>query len=264
MTSVLEQLQELQQSICDTNAPDASPEHTEKLYFLQSHGLFHIEFYGVPGEAAYTECLHVLCAADVAAQLCSITLRGPDEGANGTRNWDLTAMVEAGTEFPHLKAFFVESMSPEHHNQSIIGADYEEAGQISHLLVKMPAIESLTVPSAPDAGFFQRGTRPLSFLRVESGYDHQNFILNLGHSDCFPGLRMLDFGDFSQRYMDDYQQHCTPFNHYEQLFQSQAFTSVRGFNLRNSVLSADQLARLRRLRPKVQFYVVQTYGEYIR
>jgi hypothetical protein len=119
------------------------------------------------------------------------------------------------------------------------------------------------VPSAPDESFFQVGFRPLRFLRVDTGFAHQDFLLNLsryGLSD----LIMLDFGDYNQRYLEGYHQECVPFEHYEQLFRSPAFRGVRRLNLRNSALTHDQLAHLHSLHKDLQLYLIQAYGEYLR
>ncbi len=264
MTTVSERLQALQQSISRRNEPDQMDEDTEKLYFTESQGLFYVEFFGLPGGEAYNECLQAICEPTVAPHLRSLAFRGPDEGANGTRNWDLTEIIASGSEFPALNSLFVEPTSPEHHNQSIIGSDYEEEGQIGRLLAKTPALKSLTVPSAPDAGFFQAGTRPLLILRIDSGYDHQDFIANMSRAACFPKLRMLDFGDYSQRYMENYQKQCTPFGDYELLFKSATFTGVGRLNLRNALLSADQLRQLHELRQDLQLFAIEAHGEYVR
>lgn len=264
MTSVQEQLQRLQQSVSDRSDPEVSDEYAEKVYFVESHGLFHVDFYGSPFEESYEEFLQTLCASNIAAHLRSVSLRGPDEGANGTRNWDLTQIIQSEAVFPRLTSFFIELTAPEHHNQTIIGCDYDEDGQIARLIAKTPVLQSLTVPSAPNADFFAGQTGPLTNLRVESGYNHQNFMRNLSQSSRFPGLRLLDFGDFSQRYLENYAEQCTPFDDYRQLFQSQAFATVKKFTLRNSALAPEQLRELHALRKDLQFFTIQTHGEYVR
>jgi hypothetical protein len=121
------------------------------------------------------------------------------------------------------------------------------------------------VPSAPDETFFGIGHWPLKYLRVDSGYDTQNFILNFSRSHCFPELRTIDFGDYNQRYIEDYLVGCTPLQHFEQLFRSKAFSGVARFVLRNSILSLEQVAELHKLKKECQFMVIQTpHGEYVR
>lgn len=75
-------------------------------------------------------------------------------------------------------------------------------------------------------------------MRVEAGFDHENFILNFSRSSCFTELKKLDFGDFNEQYMDDYLGYRTPFEHYCELFQSGAFAGIQEFVLRNASLSS--------------------------
>lgn len=163
-----------------------------------------------------------------------------------------------------MTTFFVEPTAPEHHNKSIVGVDYEEDGQIGSLLSLMPLLKVLTVPSAPDNSFFERAEHPLAVLRVDSGFSHQNFVRNFSKSTCFTQMKMLDFGDYNQRYMKNYPEECTPLLDYEELFKSQAFQRMNSFHLRNSELTIEQLTELGQLRQEVSFYVIQAHGEYIR
>lgn len=264
MTLAEEQLFELQQSIGRANDPQRTDEYVQKLYVMQLQELFYVEYYGSSYGDAYFDLLQTLCVPDVARALKSLAVRGPDEGTNGTRNWDFTPLIEAQAEFSNLTTFFVEPTAPEHHNQSIIGTDYEEEGQIGSLLDQMPLLKTLTVPSAPDRSFFERPEHSLAVLRVDSGYGHQSFVRNFSRSCCFTQLRMLDFGDYNQRYMENYLEECTPLSDYEELFKSQAFQRMNRLNLRNPNLTDEQLAQLRQLRQKVSFYVIQAHGEYIR
>ena len=264
MNTALEQLSEVQQAISARNEADWDNEFCEKLLFCPVAGLLHIEFYGLPFDESFEDFTKALCAPDVANHIRSLVFRGPDEGANGTRNWDFTQLLESEVLFPHLLSVVVEPTLPEHHNHTIIASAYEEEGQIARLLTKMPRLESLTVPSAPDETFFEVGFRPLRYLRVEAGYDTQNFVLNFSQSSGFTKLRVLDFGDFNERYMEDYPAGCTPFEHYKQLFGSKAFSGVVRFLLRNSILSAEQLAELHALKKDCHFMVIQTPpGNYV-
>jgi hypothetical protein len=269
MATIVERLRDLQASISRSNEPDSDDADCEKLLFFEAaDGLLHVEFYGSPFNEAFQGSLALFGNAEVAASLCSLTFRGPDEGANGTRAWDLTPLFHAigGVTFPNLISLFIEPTAPEHHNQSILAGEdgYEEGGILGRLVAVMPRLRALTVPSAPDASFFEVGLPDLSILRVEAGYDHQEFILNLSRCSCFPRLATLDFGEFAQRYIDEYPRLCTPFEHYAKLFRSFAFSQVRGFTLRNPVFSEFQLDKLKGFRKDLQFYVIRSYGEYIR
>lgn len=224
----------------------------------------HIEFYGLTFGPFFEKFLETLCAPAVAACVGSLVFDGPDEGANGVRDWDFSPLLQREVHFPRLQTLEIVPSTPDQHNQTVVGKFYEEDGQIARLLVQAPALKHLVVPSAPNATFFQIGSRLLQTLRVESGYDTCNFIPNLSQSSNFPDLRALDFGDYSQTYMENYRDDCTPFEHYEQLFRSPAFASVRQFTLRNSILSEQQLKHLARLTDNCSFMALQCHGDHVR
>ena len=262
MQHVIARLSELQRAIAGGDFPTLLDQEVSKLYFAEIQGLLHVEYYGPhwnePGEPF--DCLiDLLCDAGAAAGIRSLTFRGPDEGANGTRNWDFTGLLASDVIFPNLTTFCVEPTQPEHHNQTILAEVYEEEGMIGRLLDRMPALESLTVPSAPDCSFFTRPRHPLRRLRVDTGYDHQDFIRNLSASSCFPHLELLDFGDYNQRYMEDYMDRCTRFEDYRELARSRGFESVRLFILRNASLSAEQWSEL----GLAAVRAIQCHGNYV-
>lgn len=267
MVSVIQQLQELQRRVNERNGEDWPIENCDRLFFAESRGLFDIEFYGDNWEESFDEFLRLLGKQEIAATVRSLSVRGPDRGANGTKNWDFTTLLKSDAVFTKLLSFYVEPTQTDHHNQSIIATNetsYEEDGMIAQLLTKMPAVESLTLPSAPDETFFAVGSKTLARLRVESGYDHKNFILNLSKSTTFPELKFLDFGDYSQTYLENYQEACTPFEHYVALFESEAFARVSYFRLRNPSLSQAKLLELKSLRKDLQFHLVRETGDYVR
>lgn len=265
MSFAFDQLVELQRRVSERNEIEDVwvDEYFDKVYFVQLHGLCHVEFYGTPFDEAFQDCITTVSRPEVAAGIRSLVFRGPDEGANGTRNWDFTSLVDAGTEFLNLNSFFVEPTAPEHHNHTIIAQDYEEDGMIARLVAKMPKLLTLTIPSAPNLLFFSLKNHPLQFLRVDSGYDHQNFILNLSKSSCFPNLRFLDFGDYTPHGPDDPVM-PTLLADYAALMQSQAFQRVGRMNLRNASLSSDQTHELVRLKPDLQLFLIQAQGHYVR
>ena len=265
MATVLEHLQDLQRRVAERNeGEEAWADEAEKVYFADIHGLFHVEFYVSPFNEAFEDCLKTLAQPGVAASLRSLAFRGPDEGANGTRNWDFTALTSTTVEFPKLKSFYVEPTEITHHNHSLIAQDYDDDGMTAALVTKMPGLQSLTLPSAPDASFFSIGSRPLITLRVDCGYDHQSFIRNLSASLSFPALRLLDFGDFNETYVDGYEQMKTPFEDYEAVITSRAFSNVRRFNLRNPGLNEDQLQRLVDLKAGLSLSVFRIENRYVR
>jgi len=264
MREALERLSDLQRRLADAAEETDLPEDLERLCVTAAAGQLHLDFYGDPFEEAFQELLAVIVTPEVSAALASLTLSGSDEGANGTRNWDLSLLGEGDALFPRLRALSIQQTQPADHNRSIIAAVYDEEGVLARILERAPALESLVTPSAPDAEFFRVGGRPLRFLSVDAGYDTQGFIRNLARSSCFPGLRCLEFGEYKETYTDDYAESCTPFPDYEELFQSEAFQPVRRFVWRNPACSTAEIGKLKALRPDLQVLVVRTSAEYVR
>ena len=223
----------------------------------------HLDFYGEPFSEAFTDLLETLSKPDVAACVQSLTLRGPDEGANGTKNWNIEPLLANDVAFPQLDSFTIQLAQPGDHNRSIVADTYDEDGVIARLVKQSPQIRHLTVPSAPNAEFFKTGIRPLQFLSVDAGYNTQEFISNLSVSDSFPELRCLEWGEYNETYMENWQTSCTPFADYDRLFRSAAFASVKRFVWRNPVCSAQQINELKGFRPDLQLLVVRYESEYV-
>ncbi len=256
-------LSQLQSSLIGCNSNDEMLDTSEKLLFCSMGEALHVEFYGLTFGSFFEKFVETLCAPDVAACVGALVFDGPDEGANGTRGWEFESLLQRAVQFPRLQTLEIVPSTPDQHNTTIVGF-YEEDGQIARFVALAPDLKHLTVPSAPDATFFQIGAHSLQTLRVESGFDTQNFIFNLSQSNNFGQLRALDFGDYSQTYMENYQDYCTPFEHYEQLFRSQAFATIRRFTLRNSILSEAQLKHLAQLKSDCAFMAIQCSGAYVR
>lgn len=248
---------QLQRDIADGADPDADPAHLERLCVTDVSGQIHVDFFGDPSGDAFQELLAALTVREVAEWLTSIGFRGPDEGANGTRNWDLTSLADADVVFPRLRSLSIEQGKPADHNRTIVARVYDEEGVLARLLVAAPMLESLVTPSAPNADFFDVPYRPLSFLSVDAGYDHQGFIGNLSRASCFPELRSLGFGEYNETYMEDYAQQVTPFTDYQGLFASPAFVPVRRFEWRNPACSAEQISQLKAMDPTRSMLVVR-------
>ena len=227
------------------------PELSERLYFAQEQGFWFVEYFG-DGDEFWREFLQLLCAPEIAQNLRWLSLRGLDEGANGTRNWDFTPLLETNAPFPQLQSLQIARTSPEAHNHSTVGASYEESGQLASLLDRMPTLIELRSPSAPSAAFSERPPHPLRVLCVDCGYDHQNFLLNLARSACFPELSRIEFCDLDPLPEED-ENCCVPFAHYEQLFQSRNLIALKSFFLRNAHLTDTELVSLAALRPEVDF-----------
>ncbi len=264
MNRALHRLAELQCQMVQNADADAPPELIERLGITEIGDQLHIDFYGDPLGETFPPVLAAIASPEVSAQVASLNLRGPDEGANGTRNWDLSPLVCGQAMFPRLREVSIEQTKPGDHNRTIVAASYDEDGVLTNLLTRAPGLISLITPSAPNADFFMTGNRPLNYLNVDAGYDHQGFIRNLACSSCFPGLKCLEFGEYDEKSMDDYAALCTPFADYQELFKSPAFASVGRFVWRNPACSNEKISGLLKLRPGIQLLVVRTSAEYIR
>lgn len=255
MQEALELLTNLQRRIViDVDLTDPF-HHYNRLLFMEIGGLLHVEFYGESYDEPFTDVLEVISHPAVAERLAVIHFDGPDEGANGTKDWDFSPLLESDIVFSKLTSFRVALYRQGDHNHSILegGTGYEENGIAARLLDRMPNLRSLTIPSAPDATFFNRPPHPLAYLAIDTGYDHQDFILNLSRAICFPGLFRFDFGDYNEWYMEEYPIGCVPFEHYLALFQSPSFASTRVFALRNAPLSDTQIQQLKAMKPRFSF-----------
>jgi hypothetical protein len=226
---------------------------------------FDVDFWGDAAGESYGELMEALGSPAVAETLRTLSIRGPDVGANGTRNWDLTALVGKGAPFPRLESVKIQQTAPSDHNKSIVAASYDEEGVLARLLSAAPNLSVLISPSAPNAEFFAPSSRPIGYLDVDAGYDTQNFIRNLARSTCFPELYSVAWGEYNETYMEDFAQQTTPIEDYRELFTSQALARVRAFEWRNPALGDDQIRELRRLRgPDFSLKVVRYSSDFVK
>lgn len=263
MPNVAEELESLRHRIADLNDAELPAAYLQSLAITQIGDVFHLDFYGDCFEEGYEDLLNTLANPEIAARVRSLILRGPDEGANGTKNWDIEPLLATKASFPELETFAIQLNRPADHNRSVVAADHEEHGVLARLLTKAPRLQELTVPSAPNSSFFETGHRPLRFLSVDAGYDTQNFISHLAGSTCFPELRTLEWGEYHENYMDDYLTRCTSLDDYRELFQSEAFGSVTRFVWRNPVCTEEEIRELKALKPDMQLLVVRCSNEYV-
>jgi hypothetical protein len=252
MSNAIQTLQELQARMHHEGFHEGWPELTERLFFTQAHGFWFVEYFGNRNEF-FGELLKVLIHPDIAGTLRWLSLRGLDEGANGTKPWDFTPFLETEVYFPCLQSLQITRTPPENHNHNIVGVSYEEEGQLGSLLDRMPALIELFTPSAPDVTFCKRPSHPLRLLYMDCGYNHQNFIENLAQSTCFPELKIFDFSDYCQFYMTDWKENTVPFDQYKKLFQSQTLPALHTFFLRNSHMTEVEVSMLQVLAPKINF-----------
>mgnify|MGYP003437515587 FL=1 len=280
---MIEQIIELQNKIYkyETTGVDTGEEkeyfidYAPKIEFAKIGDLYSLSFYGngydddpntkakefdYETNFAFCSFLEFISEQQNAEKILSLNFGGPDEGANGTKSWVFERIINSKVLFSNLKTFNVQFTDLGDHNQSIIDCDFsmEESGAIAKLISKMPQLESLSIPSAPDKSFFEIGQHPLSFLKVQAGYNHQNFIENLSESENFHQLSALDYSEVINIF-DKSAEDYTNFESFKKLFQSKAFSTVGHFKLRNSILTEKQLFDLQKLN-KVQFLNIMTKG----
>lgn len=253
-------------------------DYSPKIFFSQVGDFFETIFFGdgydddpntkideidYSTNFAFCRFLEFISNQGIADKLISIKFSGPDEGANGTKSWNFNRLVNSDVVFPNLKSFMVQLTNLGDHNQSIIDGDcLDENGIIARLMLKMPNLERLVLPSAPDKSFFQIGKHPLKSLTIQAGYSNQNFIENLANSENFFQLSALDYTEVIDVYdipVEDY----TSFENYKKLFQSKGFSTIKHFKLRGSILETEQLFELQKLN-NVQFLnIVAKGGRYV-
>jgi hypothetical protein len=212
----------------------------------------------------YCAFLEFLKDREIANKISKLKFYGPDAGANGTRSWDFSRLIDSAVTFPILIDFEVALTDPGDHNISIIElqSNYEESGVIAKLFAKMPQVISLRVPSAPDKSFFEVENHSLRNLVVQAGYDHQNFIDNLANSGNLTELMSLDFTEKYDPY-NEFPEEFTSFESYKRLFQSAVFDNDFHFILRNSKLTKEQLFELQKTRPIQFMHINANAGCYV-
>lgn len=230
-------------------------------------GGLHVEFHGELWDDPFAWTLACLAEQPVANAISSLRFSGPDTGANGTREWEFTPLLDSAVTFGQLRSLAISPTEPQHHNISLVqkaGTIMEEAGEIARFVAKAPYLSELILPNAPDASVFQVDLPHLELLHIGAGCDTQGFVDNLAASSNLPRLRTLDFSEstelqhtWSHQRQDDA---VTSFASYEKLFASPAFDSLRVLRLRNTCLSLAQLQALQQIRPNLQFMVIQATG----
>lgn len=236
--------------------------YEETLMFCQKNDFVHLYFFGMPNEESFDEVLKLL-TTDIAEKVKSLEFDSPDEGANGTNNFDFSILAESDRQFPNLQKFAVKLTEPEDHNRTIIAQSYDEQGIIAKLIKKMPRLLSLQIPSAPDEDFFDLNSHSLEYLKLQVGYDTQNFIHNLSNSMCFPNLRNFDFTDFQETYSEGWQDSCTPLEDFKKFFSSPAFSPVKEMILRNVTYTSEQIKELKTFTKGTSFKFVRTESDYV-
>ena len=232
---------------------------------------WHVEYFGETWGEAFEETLACLGRQEVADCITSLSFSGIDSGANGTREWTFTPLLDSPVTFPRLRSLFIKPTQPEDHNQSLVctrDAILEEGGDIARWVRKTPHLSELTVPNAPNADFFAVPLPQLNSLSIGAQFDTQAFIRNLAAAASMPSLTLLDFSESMEQQMA-WPDARTPggitaFEDYEALLESPLGAQLRVLRLRNTCLDLAQLQHLQALRSGLQFMVIQsTIGGYV-
>ncbi|AOI75412.1 MULTISPECIES: hypothetical protein [Burkholderia] len=224
----------------------------------------HVRYFGEAWGEPLDWTLACLAEPEVASLVTDLVFSGPDEGANGTREWDFGPLLDSDAHFPILRSLYVRPTEPADHNLSMIvrrDRIMQEGGEIARFVAKAPFLAELTVPNAPDARFFDVPLPYLSRLRIGGCYDTQQFIDRLAGSDNLPSLGRLDFSESTElhsAWKHERGAGCiTPFDAYERLLKSRTGQRLHALYLRNTCLDLDALEALQALHPALQLMVIQ-------
>ncbi len=279
MTSILSPLLDLQARIHQFQAetldmdPTIDNEYLAKVEFSLSDGLLDVRFHGdsydefpqQPADITDDEANFPLAAfltwlslPEHAQRIRSLRFSAPDEGANGIKAWDFSRLLATDVAFPALRHFEVGLTDGGDHNTSIISSQqdfYSEAGTIAALLIRMPALAALILPSAPNRNFTEGPRHGLSRLRIQCGMSHEGFIGNLAASSRFCELATLDYtenpGSAMMDGAEDYERGAS-FEDFQALVDSPAGRRLSRLILRGTCLTATELQALADLNPALQ------------
>src|SRR5258708_23392871 len=110
----------------------------------------------------FEELLRILCQPDIAQRIRTLKFSALTTlGANGTRDWDFTDLVESDVIFPNLLSLAIETYDFIGSSRPIISSrigqfKYAEKGTLAKWLTKAPNLKFLSSPSALDEAFFKR------------------------------------------------------------------------------------------------------------
>ena len=284
---MIEQLIKIQEEIYSYETKDSETgekreyfiDYASKIEFSKIGNFFSLSFYGngydddpsikatefeYETNFAFCRFLDFISEQQNADKIISLSFGGHDEGANGTKSWIFDRLLNSNVTFPNLKALTIQFTDLGDHNQSIIDCYFsmEENGVVAKLVSKMPSLENLTIPSAPNKTFFEIGNHPLTSLKVQAGYEHQNFIENLSESNNFRQLTTLDYTEVIDVF-DKPDEEYTTFESFKKLFESKAFSSIKHFKLRGSILKNDELFELQKLNDVQFLNIVAKGGRYV-
>lgn len=250
-------LEGLRRELQEENARCIDPDIGPRLDYAKWGDGFRVWAFGI--DVPFT----ALARDPVARELVSLTIDSPDLGANGTCNWDLTEFADSDVVYPMLRHLRIARNAPDRHNRCIIARTYDEDGVLGRIAKKAPQLESLETPSAPSANFFEAELKSLMHLRVDAGFDTNNFIRMLAQASFPPKLCGLEWGDYAERYMEDWRSKTTPFADMAALVGCEGFGQIKAFSLRNTAYANDELKQLKALRPGLSIRVVTSAHAYV-
>jgi hypothetical protein len=251
------EIQDLEESV----APEwlagrqLEPDYCSRLSVADLGGGLVVDYRGSEYDG-WGEFLDLLGRPGIAPHIVQLRISGPDEGANGLKEWDFAPLIEAGPDFSRLRAFQVAISDPGDHNQACITDD-----QLPALIARMPALRTLELPQAPEPGFFALDLPQLRRIRTGGDWRTRGFIGHLAEATRLIALGFIDFTDSSAPFMSlkpapTPEWASTPFADYARLFRSPVLERARGIRLRNAKLTEAEYRALAAIRPKCQFSVV--------
>lgn len=254
----------------EVEAAPATLDASHQLMFAPIGQRWHVHYHGPAASTGdteqpiFAELLDTLAEPAIAKALHALSFTGPDEGANGTREWVFTPLIERGVPFPHLRHLAIPQADNTAHNEVCIvreGEILDDAGDVGRLVALMPALESLELPQAPDPAFFKVPLPALQRLKIGAGHNPNGFIAHLArHAAQYPALRELDFSDVRGPFMEpEGDWPATPFEDYEALFQSAIGQQIWSMVLRNAQLTEAQYRQLHQMRPNASLQVTHNF-----
>ena len=217
-------------------------------------GALTVDYYGDP-DSGWPLLLAALTEPGVADHIVQLRIGGPDEGANGLKEWDFGTLIDAATRFPRLSDLEIAITDPGDHNQACVPDN-----QLPGLLALMPLLRNVTLPQAPEPAFFDVALPDLKTIRTGGDFRSRGFILVLAGATKLPALRFVDFTDSLAPFMEKERQSpewdSTRFEDYEALFDSPVMERCWGLRLRNARLTEEQYRTLQARRPECQFSIV--------
>lgn len=219
-----------------------------------------VEYYGEVWENAWQIALDAITNKAVASRLTSLRITGPDEGANGSRTHDFSALLKSNVRFPNLCELYIRPTGVNDHNMVDVRDE-----QIATITARCPNLERLTLPNAPQPDFFNLSLPNLRYLSIGMAWQTHGFIRHMAAHHNMPALMCLEFSDSlsvfrqgNEASREDalntstFDDSITCYADYCALIKSIAIHQGMVLHLRNAYLSESEFQQLRALRPDVQ------------